>query len=160
MYGLRNAANLAYENSKRILKPFGYKPIVGTVSLRAHETWRVRFCIYIDDFGVKYHTRDDANHFLHALGAHYKYTCDWTGKHYCGLTIDWRYQEGYLNVSMPGYIDKILKRLDHRSQKVPQLSPHQDVAIRFTPKGSQQFTADPDTTPFFLQPNVVTCSRS
>ena len=41
----------------------------------------------------------------------------------------------------------MLKRLNHRPQKVPQLSPHQHVAIRFIPKGSQQFATDPDTTP-------------
>ena len=88
MYGLRNAAILAYDNLQRNLKLFGYTPVEGTVGLWTHDTRRTRFCVCVDDFGVKYYTRDDVNHLLQALVAHCNYTCDWTRKHYCGLTLD------------------------------------------------------------------------
>ena len=83
MYGLRNAAILAYNNLKRKLAPFGYFPVESTVGLWAHKTRRTRFCLCVDDFGIQYHTQDDANHLLRAIGSNYNYTVDWTGTNCC-----------------------------------------------------------------------------
>ena len=38
MYGLKEAALLAYNNLKEHLQPFGYYPVEGTVGLWAHPT--------------------------------------------------------------------------------------------------------------------------
>ena len=53
MYGLCNAVILAYENLKNKLKPHGYHPVAGTVGLYKNETKRTKFCVCVDDFGVK-----------------------------------------------------------------------------------------------------------
>ena len=87
MYGLRNAAILAYDNLKANLAKHGYFPVPGTTGIWTHNTRRTRFCVCVDDFGVKYFTIDDIEHLLHAIGCYYKHTVDWGGNHYCGLTL-------------------------------------------------------------------------
>jgi hypothetical protein len=89
MYGLKNAAILAYKNLKQVLAPFGYRPIQGTVGLWGHETRRTRFCVTVDDFGVKHFNTSDLNHLLNALNSAYKCTIDRSGEDYCGLHLSW-----------------------------------------------------------------------
>ena len=147
MYGLKQAAILAYDFIKKNLAPFGYKPIPGTVGLWKHDTRRTIFCLCVDDFGIKYFSKDDANHLLNALGQSYKYTTDWEGKNYCGLTIDWNYQQKYVDISMPGYVTKALKRLHHIPTVHPQYSPAQHIPIVYGVKGTRQYANVPDTSP-------------
>ena len=147
MYGLKNAAILAYNNLKKNLLPFGYVPVEGTVGLWKHKRRRTKFCVCVDDFGIKSFSNDDRDHLLNALKAHYKIIIDLTGSNYCGMTFDWAYDKGYVDVSMPGYIRKALARLNHTCTKVPQLSPHTHVTFRYVAKGTQQLTPTGDTFP-------------
>ena len=147
MYGLKQAAILAYENLKRNLAPQGYRPIVGTTGMWEHETRPTKFCVCVDDFGIKYFSKDDAQHLMDCLGQNYKYTTDWKGKNYCGLTMEWNYEDGYVDVSMPGYVPSSLQRLQHVPEKVPQYSPHVHTPIKYGMKGSRQYANAPDETP-------------
>ena len=148
MYGLKQAAVLAYNQLKANLQPAGYTPIIGTVGMWKHTTRRTKFCLCVDDFGIKYFSKDDANHLLQAIGKHYAYTTDWEGKHYCGLTFEWHYELGYVDVSMPGYVRKTLIRLQHKPQVSPQYSPHDCVPIQYATKNTRQYATAPDTSPF------------
>jgi len=76
MYGLKQAAILAYDNLQKNLKPFGYSPVVGTVGIWKHVTRPITFCLCVDDFGIKYTSKEDALHLLDSIGTNYKYTCD------------------------------------------------------------------------------------
>ena len=78
----------------------------------------------MDDFGIKYYNNDDINHLLNALKKKYTVTMDWNGSTYCGLTINWNYQQGYVDISMPNYIPQLLQKLQHPQPKKPQYSPH------------------------------------
>ena len=60
-----------------------------------------KFCLCVDVFGVEYHNETDDQDVLRMLGKHYKYIVDWTGRHFYELTLDWDYDAGYVNVSMP-----------------------------------------------------------
>ena len=71
---------------------------------------------------------------LQAIGNSYKYTADWEGTNYCGLTFKWNYSAGYVDVSMPGYVQKTLKRLQHTPRTYPQYSPHAHVPIQYATK--------------------------
>ena len=113
MHGLKQAAILAYENLQRCIKPFGYTPVIGTVGVWQHETRPTKFCLCVDDFGIKYYSKSDAQHLLDSIGKNYKYTTDWTGRNYCGLTLDWHCVEGYVDISMSGYIEKAIHRLQY-----------------------------------------------
>ena len=124
MYGLKQAAVIAYRNLIDNLEPQGYYPVPHTTGLWKHKTRKTKFCLCVDDFGIKYFSKEDAEHLLNALNKSYKVSVDWTGKNYCGLTFNWNYDEGYVDISIPGYIEKALKRLQHKKSKRPQYSPH------------------------------------
>ena len=69
-----------------------------------HRSRPTKFSLYVDDFGIKYYSKTDAEHLLTSLQKHYKITTDWTGTNYLGFTIDWNYKAGWVEISMPGYI--------------------------------------------------------
>jgi hypothetical protein len=54
MYGLKEAAILAYDQLKAHLAPFGYAPVTHTPGLWRHATKPTTFTLAVDDFGVKY----------------------------------------------------------------------------------------------------------
>ena len=147
MYGLKQAAILAYTQLKEKLLPHGYTPVTGTVGLWEHSTRKTKFCLCVDDFGIKYFSKDDANHLLQAIGQHYTYTTDWGGNNYCGLHFQWNYEDGYVDVSMPDYVQKTLDRLQHKPPPSPQYSPHAHVPIKYATKNTRQYATTPDTSP-------------
>ena len=53
MYGVRQAAIMAYNNLQKSLKPFGYAPLISTVGVWQHETRPTTFCLCVDDVGIK-----------------------------------------------------------------------------------------------------------
>jgi hypothetical protein len=124
MYGLKQAAILAYKHLVNILKPYGYFPCPNTTGLWKHKSRRTKFCLCVDDFGVKYFSNEDADHLLNSLWNHYKISVDYAGKHYCGLTMDWDYKNKHVGISMPKYIPAMLKKLQHPHPKKPQHAPH------------------------------------
>jgi hypothetical protein len=141
------------------LNTYGYKHVPGTAGLWTHDIRMTAFCLCVDDIALKYHTKDDLDHFLSALGNHYKLHMDLEGRNYMGLTMDWHYDEGYVDVSMPGYIPKLLKRLQHPTPSKPQYSPHDHYPIKFPKKGEQQLTPIPDTSDS-LSPKEITHIQS
>ena len=154
MYGLKQAAILAYDHLRNSLAPFGYKPVPGTVGLWEHDTRPTKFCVCVDDFGIKYWSKDDRDHLLNSIGHTFKYTTDLEGKNYCGLTFDWNYDLGYVDISMPNYVTKCLKRLQHVPSVSPQYSPHTHVPIAYGKKGTRQYATTPDTSPL-LPPKQI-----
>ena len=78
----------------------------------------------MDDLGEKYHSKEDAQHLIDALDAYYDITVDWTGRNYCRLTLDWHYKDGYVDVSMPGYIVEALQQFQHTKPTHIQHTPH------------------------------------
>ena len=145
MYELKNAAILAYDNLEINLGRFGYYRVKDTVGIWAHTTRRTKFCVCVDDFGVKF-SKADAQHLLDAIGSTYRYTVDWGGRHYCGLSLDWHYEDNYVDVAMPEYVLNALQRLNHEFKVYPQFSPHQHAPVRYGLKGQQQFATSLDTS--------------
>jgi hypothetical protein len=125
MYGLKQAALLAYQHLVKQLAPYGYHPCPYTTGLWQHDTRPTKFCLCVDDFGVKYFSQSDADHLLNALRDNYKISVDWAGTNYCGLVIKWDYAKQHVDVSMPGYVANTLARLQHRRPARPQYAPHQ-----------------------------------
>ena len=102
------------------LKSYGYYPQQHAQNIWAHKTRRTKFCLYVDDFGIKYYSRDDAEHLISALKDAYTVTVDNTGGNFCGLHLEWNYTEGYVDISMPNYVTKALERLGHMAPPRPQ----------------------------------------
>ena len=62
-----------------------------------------------DDLGVKYIDKADADHLFSAIEAKYPLKMYWEANTYLGINFEWHYYEGYVILSMNGYIEKALK---------------------------------------------------
>lgn len=132
MYGLKQAAVISYDNIACNLNPHGYHPIPHTLGLWKHNTRKTTFCLCVDDFCIKYYNNDDADHLLNSLKTNYKPTTDWSGTNFCGLILDCNYHRGYVEISMPTYIHKLLAKLQHLTPRKPKFRPFH--VSPFTPK--------------------------
>ena len=54
MYGLKQAAILAFQQLKKNLSKHGYAPIPHTVGMWKHKSKPTTFYLCVDDFGIKY----------------------------------------------------------------------------------------------------------
>ena len=125
MCGQKEAAILAYEQLVAHLKPHGYYPVPQTPGLWRHtRTKPTTFTLAVDDFGIKYFSKPDADHLFAALESKYTITKDWSGDSYLGFHLAWNYPAGHVDISMPGYISKALATLGHTPPKRPQHAPH------------------------------------
>ena len=109
MYGLPQAGRLSQLRPISHLKEHGYHQCPNTPCLFKHDTRDIVFCLVVDDFGVRYGTQDDADHLINTLRANdYELTIKPTGDTYLGMHID--FTPTSVSISMPGYVDKMLKR--------------------------------------------------
>jgi hypothetical protein len=67
----------------------------------------------VDDFGVKYEKKDNAEHLFASIKSTYRLTKDWTGNLYCSITLDWDYVNRTVDISMTRYIKKKLQEYNH-----------------------------------------------
>jgi hypothetical protein len=124
MYGLPQAGRLANERLTAFLEPHGYAPVPLTPGLWRHKTRPIFFTLVVDDFGVQYVNRDDAEHLMATLKQWYQVSEDWAGTRYCGLHLEWDYVNRTCDVSMPGYVERALRRFMHIAEHRPQHAPH------------------------------------
>ena len=68
-----------------------YAPVARTPLFLKHATKDVFFLLVVDDFGVKYVGKENADHLIQALIKLYTISINWTGAPYCGLKLDWDY---------------------------------------------------------------------
>ena len=76
MPGLKQATLLAYEHLKNCLYQYRYKPIPGTAELWKHKHRPTVFCLCVNDFSIKYQSKQDTDHLYNAIGANFQYTVD------------------------------------------------------------------------------------
>lgn len=118
IYGLPQGGILANEQLKKFLAPAGYFEVPHTPGLFKHITRPIAFSLVVDDFGVKYTNKADADHLLQTLEKHYTAVAtDWTGGLYCGITLKWDYTARTLDISMPGYVEALLVKYKHECTK-------------------------------------------
>mmetsp|Transcript_16468 Transcript_16468/g.23423 ORF Transcript_16468/g.23423 Transcript_16468/m.23423 type:complete len:160 (-) Transcript_16468:159-638(-) len=111
--------------------------------------------MYVDDFGVKYYSKADADHLINALAQDYKLTVDWTGSDFCGLNFDWNYDNKFVDVSMPKYLDNVLACFNHKIPHKPQYSPHPFQPVIYTKKGHQQLAPKPSNAPLLTKKDIT-----
>ncbi len=109
VWGLPQAGILANKRLHKNLAPFGYHKCVNTPGLWRHETKAISFTLVVDDFGVKYVKKEDVDHLIASIKSTYSLTEDWTDNMYCRITLEWDYENGHVDISMPGYIKKKLQ---------------------------------------------------
>ena len=70
------------------MEPHGYYPVPFTTGLWEHHIRKTKHFLYVDDFGVKYFSKDYADHILGSRKNHYAVLTNWEGLNYFVLTID------------------------------------------------------------------------
>ena len=92
IYGLMQAGIIAHESLKEHLKPYGYALANITQGLQRHTDRDINFTLVVDNFGIKYRHKKDADHLISELQTKYEVTQDWTGGLYCGMKLKWDYK--------------------------------------------------------------------
>ncbi len=106
----------------------------------------------MDNFGVKYVGKKHVDHLIKCIKTNYKLTKDWAGDLYCGIKLNWDYTDCTLNISMPGYITKLLHKYKHCVPSKPQCCPYSLAPKQY---GAQAQTNIPDDiSPKLLQDNI------
>jgi hypothetical protein len=112
MYGLPQAGLLANKLLKKHLNKHRYRQSKLVPGLWKHDTRPIQFTLVVDDFGGKYISKQHAQQLKNALEEHYKLMCNWTGKQYIGISLDWDNNKCHVHLSMPNYVQKALKHQD------------------------------------------------
>ena len=86
MYGLPQSGLLAQQRLVKHLAEHGYTE-TSTPCLFRHNTTGTVFALVVDDFGIKYTTREGAEHLIRTLQLLYEIKIDWIGRTYIGFTI-------------------------------------------------------------------------
>ena len=75
----------------------------------------------MDDFGFKYTGKQHIDEFLEIMSKWYVVKMDWLGTSFGGITLKWNYEnERWVELSLPGFIEKLLGRFKHPKPKQPQ----------------------------------------
>ena len=96
----------------------------------------------MDDFGVKYTKKEDAEHLIKTVMSRYDGKASWYPDYYFGMTLEWDYEKRTCKLSMPEYVKQVLCKFQHiLKQKCYSPSP-------FTPPiyGKKTQMAKIDTT--------------
>ena len=77
--------------------------------------------LVVDNFGVKYIDKADADHLIAAPKKYYAISEDWTGVLYYGITLKYHYENSiqklFVDISMRGYVTKKLQKYQHEISK-------------------------------------------
>jgi hypothetical protein len=105
----------------------------------------ISFSLVVDNFGVKYVGKENAQHLLDTVREYYKCACEWKGERYWRLTTKWDYEGKKVHVLMPGYVTKALTRFWHPPPVKIQNQPYPHTKPNYRAK-TQHSTAE-DTSP-------------
>ncbi|MGL5937078.1 MAG: reverse transcriptase domain-containing protein, partial [Cetobacterium sp.] len=123
MYGLPQAGIVAENLLLPRLAAAGYHPTGHTPGLFKHVSNSITFALVVDDFLIKYTDIKDLHHLTDTLKQNYELTMDTKCEKFCGMTITWNFAEGWVEISMPGYVQKALLRFTHPVPKKHEPSP-------------------------------------
>jgi hypothetical protein len=153
MYGLKQAGILANQLLQTRLAPYGYYPARQTPGLWLHKTRPISFTLVVDDFAVKYVSKQHAEHLRNALLRTDELTTDWTATVYSGMTLKWDYKHRTCDISMPGYVSNVFSKFEHDAPKHPQHTPSWYVTPVYGAK--TQYAAKDETPPLTAQQCLI-----
>ena len=139
MYGLKQAGIIANVELTKHLDKFGYHPVPYTPGLWKHNTRTKIFTLVVDNFAIKYASKQDAKHLLQSLRTKYTISTDWDALLYIGILLNWGYTAGHVDLSMPEYVARALHKFKQSLQKFhpgnkPEYSPHKHVEPNYGQK--------------------------
>jgi hypothetical protein len=158
MYGLPQAGALANRLLKVRLDKHGYFECEHTPGLWRHLSRKIFFALVVDDFGIQYIDKADAQHLIAALKQDYEaVTVDWSGSLFCGITLQWDYTARTVDLSMPGYVEKALNEFHKLPTSKPEHQPYRSKDVQYGVKS--QMTDPLDTSPQLDKSGVLWLQR-
>ena len=124
MYGLPQAGIISHRYLSKHLNKHRFHVSKYTLVLWLHEQQKISFILIVDDFGVKFVNLQDVQYLIDVLHKKYEVTIDWTGSRYAGLTLKCNYKDRIVDLSLPNYIAKALKRFNVQPPSKPVHATH------------------------------------
>ena len=144
-YGLPQLGILANDQLRTRLEAEGFYEAASTPGLWRHKWRPIQFCLIVDDFGVEYVGEAHFDFLLNVLKKYHGVQFNMSGDKFAGISIKWDYSRRRCRLSMPGYIDNLLLKINHRRPAKPRLSPFKCSPISYGAR--TQFAQETDTTP-------------
>ena len=66
---------------------------------------------------------------------------------FCGLTFNWNYEAGYVDMAISGYVTNALNRPQHTPKVSPQYPPIHHTGFKYFTRVTEQYEMAPDETP-------------
>ena len=64
---------------------------------------------------------------------------DWEGTLYCGITLEWNHEEGWVDILMQGYIHRILQK--YKQEEISPIRPRSLTGVK-TPNSPRKDLRD------------------
>ncbi len=128
-YGLPQAGILANNLLRSRLVAEGFYEALTTPGLWKHKWRPIQFCLIVDDFGVEYVGIEHFNHLLNLLKKYHGVQVNMAGDKLAGIDIKWDYANKRCRISMPGYIENLLRKFKHPIPRKRRLSPYKCLPI-------------------------------
>jgi hypothetical protein len=110
-YGLPQAGALSQQRLFQHLQDNGYYQLISTPSVFRNRSGSIRFTLVVDDFGVVWTNKTDLDHLIATLTKLYQVKVNMEGIRYLGMDIAINRIKRHVTLTMPGYIDKLIKRV-------------------------------------------------
>ena len=110
-YGLPQAGALSQERLFCHLAKHGYTQLPHSPSLFRNSDGSIRFALVVDDFAVIWKNKASVKHFVQTLRKLYTVKVDWQGTKYLGMDIAIDRTNRHVTLSMPGYVEKLLRKV-------------------------------------------------
>jgi hypothetical protein len=143
-YGLPQAGALSQERLFHHLRKYGYTQLAHSQSLFRNKSGTIRFALVVDDFAIIWKDKQGIKHLIQTLRKLYTVKVDWAGSRYLGMDIAVDRVHRHVTISMPGYIQKLLRKVRPDGIKAASTP-----AIYYPPnyKTPQAQTATVDSSP-------------
>jgi len=134
IYGLPQSSSNSHDELKEHLNKEDYFKSLLVSALWKHKTRPSQFVLVVDDFGIKYFTKDDLDHLADTLKKYYSIKIDPNGKELVKIEFDWDYTNKKVHLSMKPYLDKSLRQFDNVVPTKCQHLPYPHVEPKYGAK--------------------------
>ncbi len=143
-YGLPQAGALSQQRFFKHLAQHGYQQLPHSQSLFRNHDGSVRFALVVDDFAVVWRNKRSMDHLIATLRKLYTLKVDWEGSKYLGMDIGIDRSLRHVTISIPGYIEKLLRKIRPLGVK-SAMTPSIYIAPNY--KSARAQTATIDSSP-------------
>ena len=137
-YGVPQSVKLANDLLQTRLEDAQYYEKATTMGLLRHKWRSIQFVIIVENFGLEYVRKQDADHLSSVLKNHHYIYRYWEGNKFAGIDLYWNFATKNCDrtccLSIKNYIKTLLVKLNHPMPSKPQLSPHKCREVKYGSK--------------------------